>query len=146
VSPTLAVDTGLVRISGPYGPVGAEFVVDDTHIVTCAHVINAALDLDLRAAERPQTLAGVEVHVRVARTWARVEVVLDPDGWAPLTDNHRGDIAVLTMTHGRPAGAGVVPLQRPDPAEDHLFRCQGFPTGTLIAAGGSPFGTAATQR
>ena len=136
MSPTLAADTGLVRISGPYGPVGAGFVVDDTHIVTCAHVINAALDLDLRAAERPQTLAGVEVHVRVARTWARVEVALDPDGWAPLTDDHRGDVAVLTMTPGRPADAGVVPLQRPDPAEDRLFRCQGFPTGTLMAAGG----------
>jgi hypothetical protein len=63
-----------------------------------------------------------------------VEVV--PEGWIPPTEDKRGDVAVLKMTAGRPAGATAVPLRRPHQTEDRHFAVQGFPDGTLIGATG----------
>jgi hypothetical protein len=125
-------DVGLVRFSRGTHPVGAGFVIDDRHIVTCAHVVNAALGRALIAAERPDSVGPVDV--RVDRDWIPVEVTLAE--WIPLTDDKRGDVAVLKMTAGRPDGVGAVPLRRPQQSEDRRFAVQGFPDGTLIGATG----------
>ena len=55
-------DIGLVRFSWGTRPVGAGFIVDDRHIVTCAHVVNASLGRALIAAERPDTVGPVAVR------------------------------------------------------------------------------------
>ena len=47
--------------SGSTAPAGAGFVVGDRHIVTCAHVVNTALDREPRAQDQP----GPEVRVQV---------------------------------------------------------------------------------
>ena len=94
-------DVGLVRFSRGTHPVGAGFIVDDRHIVTCAHVVNAALDRRaLIGAERRDAVG--PVAVRVGGDWIPVEVTLA--AWIPLTEDKRGDVAVLEMTAGRPAG------------------------------------------
>ena len=103
---TLA-DVGLVRFSRGTRPVGAGFIVDDRHIVTCAHVVNASLGRALIAAERPDTVG--PVAVRVGGEWIPVEVTLAE--WIPLTEDKRGDIAVLEMTAGRP-GKGRIAATR----------------------------------
>jgi hypothetical protein len=36
-------------------PVGAGFLVTPHHILTCAHVVNAGLDLSIKRAEQPTT-------------------------------------------------------------------------------------------
>ena len=129
---TLA-DVGLVRISQGSRPVGAGFIIDDRHIVTCAHVVNASLGRALIAAERPDAVG--PVAVRVGGEWIPVEVTLAE--WIPLTEDYkRGDVAVLEMTAGRPAGVSAVPLRRPQQSEDRRFSVQGFPDGTLIGATG----------
>jgi hypothetical protein len=70
------------------------------------------------------------------REWIPVEVEVVPEGWIPPTEDKRGDVAVLKMTAGRPAGATAVPLRRPHQTEDRHFAVQGFPDGTLIGATG----------
>ena len=104
---TLA-DVGLVRFSRGTHPVGAGFIVDDRHIVTCAHVVNASLGRALNTAERPDTVG--PVAVRVDGKWIPVEVTLAE--WIPLTEDYRrGDVAVLEMTAGRP-GKGRIAATR----------------------------------
>src|SRR6185295_7198602 len=125
-------DVGLVRFSNGRRPVGAGFIVGDRHIVTCAHVVNASLGRALDSAERPDTVGAVAV--RVGGEWIPVEVTLAE--WIPLSEDKRGDVAVLEMTAGRPAGGSAVPLRRPHPSEDRRFAVQGFPDGTLIGATG----------
>jgi hypothetical protein len=123
---------GLVRFSQGSRPVGAGFVIDDRHIVTCAHVVNASIGRPLNAAGRPHTVG--MVAVRRERQWIPVEVRLAE--WKPLTEDKRGDVAVLEITAGRPDGVSAVPLGRPHPTVDHRFSVQGFPDGTLIGASG----------
>ena len=125
-------DIGLVRFSWGTRPVGAGFIVDDRHIVTCAHVVNASLGRALNTAERPHMVG--PVAVRVGGDWIPVDVTVVE--WTPLTEDKRGDVAVLEMTAGRPAGASAVPLRRPQQSEDRPFAVQGFPDGTLIGATG----------
>ena len=50
-----------VQRSGSAAPAGVGFVVDDTHIVTCAHVVNTALGRDQRVQEKPSPLVRIQV-------------------------------------------------------------------------------------
>ena len=128
-------DIGLVRFSQRRPgskPVGTGFVIDDRHIITCAHVVNASIGRLLNAPERPDRVGMVEV--RRDEQWIGVEVTLAE--WKPLTEDKRGDVAVLEMTAGRPEGVSAVPLGRPHLSMDHRFSVQGFPDGTLIGASG----------
>ena len=46
--------TFIARILGPGGrPVGVGALVTERHLVTCAHVVNAALGLDTRQQSQP---------------------------------------------------------------------------------------------
>lgn len=53
----------LVRVlaAGSHRPVGVGFLVDDTHLVTCAHVVNIALGRAEREQDEPDTYARVPV-------------------------------------------------------------------------------------
>src|SRR5580698_7464160 len=42
-------------------PAGVGFVVDDTHIVTCAHVVNTAMGRDRRAQDKPDPRVRIRV-------------------------------------------------------------------------------------
>ena len=48
--------------SGSAAPAGVGFVVDEAHIVTCSHVVNAALGRDPRAQDWPGPMARVQVE------------------------------------------------------------------------------------
>ena len=50
-----------IQRSGSAAPAGVGFVVDDAHIITCAHVVNTALGHDQRAQEKP----GSQVRIQV---------------------------------------------------------------------------------
>ena len=108
------------------------FIVDVPAHRHLSHVVNASLGRALSAAERPAKVG--PVAVRVGGQWIPVEVTLAE--WIPLTEDKRGDVAVLEMTAGRPAGARAVPLRQPHPSMDRRFAVQGFPDSTLIGATG----------
>jgi hypothetical protein len=126
-------ELGLVRICKGSRPVGAGFVLDEDHIVTCAHVINASLGRPLDMSERPSGIGPVEI--RVGGQWIPVDVDLLPAGWIPPAANNRGDVAVLRFSQGRTEGAEAVPLRLPAD-EDRRFLVQGFPDQTLMGATG----------
>ncbi|MEU0414385.1 trypsin-like peptidase domain-containing protein [Streptomyces griseorubiginosus] len=105
--------------------VGHGVLVDDEHVVTCAHVVNAALGRDLRSRESAEgqllrlefpLLAELAAYVPERR--ARV------DAWAAPGDAFDGlDVAGLTLIgEGRPVGAVPLPLAvRPAVAGDVLM-------------------------
>ena len=55
----------VLRIGSAAGA-GVGFVVDEQHIVTCAHVVNAALGRDQRAQDAPAQLCG---SASISRCW-----------------------------------------------------------------------------
>lgn len=104
-----------VRSVGSGAPVGVGFVVGDRHIVTCAHVVNAALGRDKRHLERPDDDVRVQVEfvllgdadgapLRVCRVEA-----WDPPAGSGGTGR---DVAGLVVVGGDtlPVGAGPARL------------------------------------
>jgi hypothetical protein len=61
-----------------------------------------------------------------------------PEGWVPISDRQRGDVAVLEVVGEPPAGAGPAPLRRPVQLRGHAFDATGFPAAAesgLTASG-----------
>src|SRR5664280_531387 len=106
--------------------VGAGFLVDEQHVVTCAHVVLAALG----AGERdplPPGEVGVPLDFPAADgepVWATV----DRDAWRPVDADGRGDVAVLQLSSPLPA-IEPAPLRAPTALRDHTFSTHGFPPG-----------------
>jgi hypothetical protein len=107
----------VVRIlrSGRSDPVGIGFVVGKRHIVTCAHVVNAALGREQRAQEKP------EHNIRVQVDFPRLGGEETPSKscrvveWKPPpivgVEGVVGDVAGLELNDGDlPAGAGPARL------------------------------------
>ncbi|ATL25159.1 Two-component hybrid sensor and regulator [Streptomyces formicae] len=104
-----------IRVATSDAPVGVGFVVGERHIVTCAHVVNAALGRDRTVRDRPADTARVQVefvllgdaegaplrHCRVA-AW-------DPPPYAGCPGR---DVAGLILVGGDtlPVGAGPARL------------------------------------
>ncbi|MFC3744650.1 nSTAND1 domain-containing NTPase, partial [Paractinoplanes deccanensis] len=102
-----------ILVQGTDGPAGLGFVVDAKHIVTCAHVVNAALGREARTSTAPGESARVHVDFPLlggadgppARS-CRVAV------WDPPLSS---DVAGLAIVGGEelPAGAGPARLGNP---------------------------------
>jgi WD40 repeat protein len=104
-----------VQRSGSSAPAGIGFVVDDMHIVTCAHVVNTALGRGQRAQDKP----GPQVRVQVD-----FPMLGDAEGaptrsckveaWAPPSQSgiSGGDVAGLVVVGGEglPGRAGPARL------------------------------------
>ncbi|MGH4018226.1 MAG: trypsin-like peptidase domain-containing protein [Pseudonocardiaceae bacterium] len=120
-------DSGLaVRVRDAAGrTVGVGVLVGPQEILTCAHVVNAALGRDRRAQDRP---AG-EVTVEPAAAdgpplRARVGCWLPP----PRTGAAGDDIAGLVLTGtGLPAGASPARLASNPPARGRVVDVFGYP-------------------
>lgn len=119
----------VVVVFGPdQQPVGCGVVVghgEDVLVLTCAHVVNAALGRERNASDVP---AG---SVLVAPWFAREEqarAYVTHGGWVPVAGDDSGDIALL-VAGGPLASVGAAPL-RPWGARPRLsFQCLGFPGG-----------------
>ena len=112
--------------SGSAAPAGVGFVVDDHHIVTCAHVVNTALGRDQRDQVKPDPGVRVGVDFPMLEDAAgapvrscRVEAWLPP----PEAGVSGGDLAGLVLVgEGLPKGGCQAQLaehaSRRDPAVD----------------------------
>jgi len=99
-----------VRIlrSGRSDPVGMGLVVEKRHIVTCAHVINAALGRDQRAQERPGQSIRVQVDFPLLGGAEAPSKSCRVVEWKPppLSGVKGGDVAGLELNDGElPLGA-----------------------------------------
>lgn len=120
-----AEPSGLVRISAPGGGVvGAGLIVDDRHVVTCAHVVMAALKLAKGTTERPTGAVTIDFPaLGDARASARVVA----DGWTPITEDGRGDVAVLELEGNLPQNAMAPVIRVARGTLDHRVMAYGFP-------------------
>ena len=120
-----------VQRSGSAAAAGVGFVVDDTHIITCAHVVNTALGRDQRAADKPAPLARVQVDFPMlggaAGAPSRSCAV---QAWAPPPSSgvSGGDIAGLVLVgEGLPRRAGQAQMTDPATVRDATAEVFGFP-------------------
>lgn len=97
-------------------------MIDRSHILTCAHVVNASL------GRTPRLDAEDIIHLdfRVPRGWYPAQAVLADGGWHPL-DGHRGDVAVLRVTSKTPPSATPAVLSPLTLRDAVPFDTEGFP-------------------
>ena len=120
-----------VQRSGSAAPAGVGFVVDGRHILTCAHVVNAALGREQRAQDKPGPRVRVQVDFPMlggqagapSRSCA-VEAWVPP----PVSGVSGGDVAGLVVVGDMlPEGAGPALLAESAPVRDVVSRVFGFP-------------------
>jgi hypothetical protein len=99
---------------GSSAPVGVGFVVDGQHIVTCAHVVNAALSRGQRIQEKPGQAMRIDVDFPMLgdETGAPTRSCI-VRAWVPPPEAgvSGGDVAGLALVgEGLPRGAGPARL------------------------------------
>lgn len=116
----------LVRLLRPDGSaVGLGLLVGRDQVVTCAHVVNQALDREITAPEIPARPVQLDFpftapgHRFTAATVA----------WTPLGDDGSGDIAGLRIHGDPPDGAIPSPMAAADDLFGHPFQVFGFLAG-----------------
>ena len=111
--------------------VGAGFLVSDKHILTCAHVVNAALSRQLNTTEQsnqeicldfPLVPSGKILRGRVIR-WIPVQPSTS------ISPETAADIALLELESQKPEGTKPVRLITAENLWKHPFRVLGFPEG-----------------
>jgi tetratricopeptide (TPR) repeat protein len=117
--------------------VGAGFLADSSHVLTCAHVVAQALGLPPSQAAPPDG----EVSLDFPLLEPDLQIGATVSFWSPVKDergdatskNHGGariaDIAVLEISGQPPAGASASPLIRLNDYWGRKFRAFGFPPG-----------------
>jgi hypothetical protein len=108
-----------IRLGDDRGRIhGAGLMLDDRHLLTCAHVVESCGGRHARVAVDFVGLAGAPSG------WAGVVT----DGWVPPTDDGRGDIALLRLEEPV-TGVGGARLHRMSLRDDQPVRAYGFPDG-----------------
>jgi hypothetical protein len=108
--------------------VGAGFLVDDQHVVTCAQ----ALRIPATGA-RPD--GSVLVDFPAAGMAEPGSAAVRPDGWIPIGADDRGDVAVLQLQGDPPAGVEPAPLRQPSSLTEHRISTLAIRTGSSMASG-----------
>lgn len=95
------LDAAVVRVWSSAGEVvGSGFLVDPSHIVTCAHVVTAALGR--RTSDEPglPNILNIDFPLIAANRLVQAEVEV----LHPIEHDDSGDIAVLSVVGEPPAG------------------------------------------
>jgi len=118
------LDAAVARVRSPAGEVvGGGFLVDSTHIITCAHVVARALGWSASDAPTANETVVVDFPLVTPTVSARARV----EAWHPIDPNDRGDIAILSFEDERPQGPVPARLISSDNFWGHPFRTFGFP-------------------
>ncbi len=122
-----APGTFIARILAPDGgPAGVGALVSERHVVTCAHVVNAALGRNARQQEQPTGPVQLDFPLLDAPMMiATVERWLPPPREGAAGD----DIAGLVLAERAPAGAVAARLAVETPRPGRTVLVFGFPAG-----------------
>ncbi|AEW99654.1 serine protease [Streptantibioticus cattleyicolor] len=124
-STTVLSDEAVVRVLDPAGrPVGAGFLTVDRHVMTCAHVVAAALGVP-ESAEPPAGLLRVDFPLAEPGRFVQARVL----AWVPTRPDESGDVAVLRLLSDPPATAPLARLVEHGAAPGLTVRTFGFPLG-----------------
>jgi ActR/RegA family two-component response regulator len=114
-------DASIVRIyKANRRIVGAGFLVNDRHVLTCAHVVAGSLGLPPDAPDAPQDDICIDFPRVACDQFLTAHVVY----WQPDPD-----IAGLKLTGPPPVGSKPARLITAPDMWGHSFRALGFPTG-----------------
>jgi hypothetical protein len=118
----------VARFRNPQGNAcGTGFLIDRRHVVTCAHVVNAALGMSMEGDIRPEKrlrldlpfVAAKGIEAEIVEWYPRVE-------YKALKPNEPSDIAVLRLVEPRPTDAAIAQLDEDTPNQEVAFRTFGF--------------------
>jgi len=127
------VEAAIVRIRGGAGAVGVGFLAAPRTVLTCAHVVTAALGLKAMPTEPPSeevTLDFPLLDSRILRAQVR------SDCWVPIEqETGRGDIAGLDLLDDAPHDARPLRLVSSADLYGHAFATFGFPAPPRKYAG-----------
>lgn len=123
---TALSDEAVVRIVDQAGrPAGAGFLTVDRSVLTCAHVVAAALGLPEDSAELPSSRIWLDFPLAQPGQWLEARVV----AWVPTREDESGDVAVLQLLSEPPAMAAQARLVEHGAAPGLAVRTFGFPLG-----------------
>ena len=120
------IEPAILRIRDRFGqPVGTGFVVQGGLLITCAHVVAAAIgERDYESVtSAPSALITFDFPMSNHQSELKAKVV----GWRAYRSGAAGDIAVLQPTSLIPQDAIPVPLALKTDLWDKPFRAFGFP-------------------
>ena len=116
----------IVRIFAARGDiVGMGFLASERSILSCAHVITAALNIAEDTPDVPTTAISLDFPLIAPGCYLSAYV----NFWQPPQPNGGGDIAVLQLNDAAPAGAEAVHLVSAEDMWNRTFRAFGFPGG-----------------
>src|SRR4051794_24559919 len=127
------LERGLVAVIDGGGQIcGGGVLVDDRHVVTCAHVVNSACSRNRGEAVAPDTAVTVRFPYAGGGTFQAAVAA-----WRAPTEPG-GDAAVLELAAAVPEGAAPARLVTAAHLTDHPFKVWGFPyknRGEMLAEG-----------
>src|SRR6266536_2179938 len=116
----------IVRIFATRGDiVGMGFLASERSILSCAHVITAALSIAENTPDMPTAAISLDFPLISPGCYLSAHVSF----WQPPQPNGGGDIAVLQLDDSAPAEAEAVHLVSAEDMWNRPFRAFGFPGG-----------------
>jgi predicted flap endonuclease-1-like 5' DNA nuclease len=106
-------------------PIGSGFLVNETIVMTCAHVVNTALSRPIRSDEFPEALVSFDFPLLKPESFIAGKV----SKWQPLLDNDSGDIACIELENPVYGAEPVILIGDFDDYWQHEIRAFGFPKG-----------------
>lgn len=119
--------SAIARIYNKNGKViGAGFLVSQYHLLTCAHVVTAALSIITNIQESPDGIIELDFPLIAPAQKLKAKVVF----WQPVNPGQsKEDIAGLQIEETLPMGVSPVKLVTTSDYWQHKFRIFGFPQG-----------------
>jgi hypothetical protein len=115
-----------VRIRGADGRIcGAGVLVDPWQVVTCAHVVATALQLEASTTHPP---GAVSLDFPALPGVSRFGIVMT-GGWVPPAGDGRGDLAILVLDQAAPGETEPASLGHLGPLDGRSVRAYGHPAG-----------------
>jgi len=112
---------------------GGGFLISDTYIVTCAHVVASVLNLQENLSVMPTDTVYVSFPMIAQNHLLETQVVF----WLPPRADETGDIAILWLKSPLPEGAAASDYTSSENLWGYSFQALGFPN----KIGASTYGT-----